>query len=192
VIAATNCDLLRLVHRGDFREDLFYRLNVFSVQVPPLRERLDDIPLLTEFILHGRRRISAGALAKLQAYSFPGNVRELENIVESALYSRNAEIIEDRDIVLPGELTRGADLDLQIDNFWESIARPYANRQITRHHVEHLIRKGLIQTGGSYRRLVRLFNIPETDYKRFMDFLRRHRCNVDYRQYRKKQERPVR
>jgi hypothetical protein len=54
-----------------------------------------------------------------------------------------------------------------------------------------LIRKGLIQTGGSYRRLVRLFNIPETDYKRFMDFLRRHRCNVDYRQYRKKPERSV-
>jgi transcriptional regulator with PAS, ATPase and Fis domain len=188
VIAATNCDLLRLVHRGDFREDLFYRLNVFSIQVPPLRERLDDIPLLTEFILQGRRRISAGALAKLQAYSFPGNVRELENIVESAIYSRNAEIIEDGDIVLPGELARGTDLELHVDNFWESIARPYANRQITRHHVEHVIRRGLIQTGGSYRRLVRLFNIPETDYKRFMDFLRRHRCNVDYRQYRKKQD----
>ena len=191
VITATNCDLRRLVHRGDFREDLFYRLNVFSIQVPPLRERLDDIPLLAEFILQGRRRISAGALAKLQAYTFPGNVRELENIVESAIYSRNADIIEDRDIVLPGELLRVADLDLQIDNFWESIARPYANRQITRHHVENLIRKGLIQTGGSYRRLVRLFNIPETDYKRFMDFLRRHRCNVDYRQYRKKPERNV-
>lgn len=186
VIAATNCDLLRLVHRGDFREDLFYRLNVFSIHVPPLRERLDDIPLLAEFILHGRRRISQGALAKLQAYSFPGNVRELENIVESAIYSRNTDIIEDRDIVLPGELLRGADLDLQIDNFWESIARPYANRQITRHHVEFVIRKGLTQTGGSYRRLVRLFNIPDTDYKRFMDFLRRHRCNIDYRQYRKK------
>jgi len=189
VIAATNCDLLRLVHRGDFREDLFYRLNVFSVQVPPLRERLDDIPLLTEFILQGRRRISQGALTKLQAYNFPGNVRELENIVESAIYSRNSDIIEDRDIVLPGERSRNSDLDLHVDNFWESIARPYANRQITRHHVEHVIRNGLIQTGGSYRRLVRLFNIPDTDYKRFMDFLRRHRCNVDYRQYRRRPER---
>src|SRR5215471_3428669 len=111
VIAATNCDLRRLIQRGEFREDLFYRLNVFTIQVPPLRERLDDIPLLTEFILQGRRRISAGALAKLQAYSFPGNVRELENIVESAIYSRNADIIEDRDIVLPGEQARGTDLE---------------------------------------------------------------------------------
>jgi transcriptional regulator with PAS, ATPase and Fis domain len=189
VIAATNCDLLRLVQRGDFREDLFYRLNVFSIQVPPLRDRLDDIPLLSEFILQGRRRISAGALAKLQSYNFPGNVRELENIVESAIYSGDSDTIEDRDIVLPCDRLRVTENEIQVENFWESVARPYADRQITRHSMEHVIRKGLIQTEGSYRRLVRLFNLPESDYKRFMDFLRRHRCNVDYRQYRKRPER---
>ena len=186
VIAATNCDLRRLIHRGDFREDLFYRINVFSIQVPSLRERLDDIPLLVDFILKGRRRISAAALNKLQLYDFPGNVRELENIVESAVYTVDSEMIEERDIVLPGELWRTSEDPIEVDNFWESVARPYANRQITRHHLEHVVRNGLVQTEGSYRRLVRLFNLPASDYKRFMDFLRRNRCNIDYRQYRKK------
>jgi len=189
VIAATNCDLRRLIHLGDFREDLFYRLNVFSIRVPPLRERLEDIPLLVEFILQGRCRISAGALDKLQSWEFPGNVRELENIVESAIYTAETDTIEDRDILLPGETRRVPEDEIVIDNFWDSVARPLADRQITRHHVEHVIRKGLMQTEGSYRRLVRLFKLPESDYKRFMDFLRRHRCNIDYRQYRRKPER---
>ena len=188
VIAATNCDLRRLVHRGDFREDLYYRLNVFSIKVPPLRDRLDDIPLLTEYILKGRCRISPVAIAKLQSYQFPGNVRELENIVESAIYTCSTDTIEDCDIVLPGERLRAFENEIVIDNFWDSIARPYTDRQITRHYVEHVIRQGLLQTEGSYRGLVRLFNLPESDYKRFMDFLRRHRCNVDYRQFRKKTE----
>src|SRR5262245_50489690 len=82
VIAATNRDLRTLVSRGDFREDLYYRLSVFAIQVPPLRNRLDDIPLLVEAMLKGRKQITRDALTKLQLYDFPGNVRELENIVE--------------------------------------------------------------------------------------------------------------
>jgi transcriptional regulator with PAS, ATPase and Fis domain len=187
VIAATNCDLRLLVQRGDFREDLYYRLNVFSIQVPPLRKRLDDIPLLVDSILGSRKQISPGALGKLQTYGFPGNVRELENIVESAIYLCDGEWIEPHHIVLPHDASTNCLLeDLHVDNFWDSVARPYSDRRITRGHVEHIIRRGLEQTGGSYRRLVQLFNLPESDYKRFMDFLRRHRCNVDYRPYRRK------
>ena len=187
VIAATNCDLRTLVHKGDFREDLYYRLSVFSIQVPPLRSRLDDVPLLVDAILEGRKGISNAALTKLQKYDFPGNVRELENIVESALYTSDGNTIEDNHIVLPSEVAGGGDNDLvSIDNFWDSVARPYADRLITRTHVESVVRRGLAQAGGSYRKLVELFNLPPSDYKRFMDFLRRHRCNVDYRQYRKK------
>jgi len=189
VIAATNCDLRRLIQRGEFREDLFYRLNVFSIQVPPLRDRLDDIPMLAEFILQGRRRISRCALLKLQSYGYPGNVRELENIVESAIYTGESDTIEDRDIVLPDETLYVSQNEFQIDNFWDSIARPYAERHITKDYVEQVIRKGLAQAEGSYRRLVRLFNLPPTDYKRFMDFIRRHQCNIDYRPYRRKADR---
>src|SRR5215813_1813377 len=85
IVAATNCELLPMVRRGEFREDLYYRLNVFPIQVPPLRRRMDDVPLLVEHFLRGRGKImSNAAIAKIMTYSFPGNIRELENIVESA------------------------------------------------------------------------------------------------------------
>lgn len=186
VIAATNRDLRALVQRGDFREDLFYRLSVFAINVPPLRDRIDDVPLLAEAILHGRKRISDDALAKLRLYDFPGNVRELENILESAVYTAPDETIEECHIVLSSSATGGFDDVIHVENFWESVARPYANRQITRTCVENVVRRGLQQVNGSYTQLIRLFNLPDSDYKRFMDFLRRHRCNVDYRQYRQK------
>ena len=186
VIAATNRDLRALVQRGDFREDLFYRLSVFAINVPPLRDRVDDVPLLAEAILHGRKGISDDALAKLQLYDFPGNVRELENILESAVYTTPGETIEECHIVLSANAAGGVDDVIHVENFWESVARPYADRQITRTCVENVVRRGLQQVNGSYTQLLRLFNLPDSDYKRFMDFLRRHRCNVDYRQYRQK------
>src|SRR5437762_3823798 len=82
VIAATNCELMTMVRRGEFREDLFYRLNVFPILVPPLRRRMEDVPLLVEHMLLGKKkRMTEGAIAKLMKYSFPGNIRELENLV---------------------------------------------------------------------------------------------------------------
>jgi two-component system response regulator AtoC len=94
VVAATNRDLERQVKEGQFREDLWFRLSVFRIEVPPLRERREDIPSLALGLLprvageQGRRevpRLSAGALERLARYRFPGNVRELRNILERAL-----------------------------------------------------------------------------------------------------------
>ena len=93
LITATNRDLAADVRAGDFRADLFYRLNVFPITVPPLRERPDDIPLLVEYFVdrYGRqagkriRRINKRTLAQLQAYPWPGNVRELQNVVERSV-----------------------------------------------------------------------------------------------------------
>ena len=94
VIAATHSDLARMVADGTFREDLFYRLNVIPVQLPPLRERREDIPLLVQHFLQKlagrsgtrvRVTISQDALRRLMAYPWPGNVRQLENVVERAL-----------------------------------------------------------------------------------------------------------
>jgi transcriptional regulator with PAS, ATPase and Fis domain len=93
VIAATHSDLARMVADGSFRQDLFYRLNVIPVTLPPLRERRDDIPLLVQHFLQklcaDLKRptvtVSQDALRRLMAYSWPGNVRQLENIVERAL-----------------------------------------------------------------------------------------------------------
>lgn len=85
VIAATNLDLLQAVKEGKLREDLYYRLNVFQLNIAPLRERVEDIELLTRYFLAKRAaQITAEALQKLQAYAWPGNVRELENVLERA------------------------------------------------------------------------------------------------------------
>ena len=92
VIAATNRELAEDVAAGRFRSDLFYRLNVFPIHVPPLRERREDIPILVEYFAarHGARlgrrfeAVSRSVMAKLTAYEWPGNVRELENVVERA------------------------------------------------------------------------------------------------------------
>jgi len=93
VIAATNADLEADVYAGRFRRDLYYRLNVFPISLPPLRERTEDIPVLAETFLRPACRrarravpsISPEAMALLQAYPFPGNVRELENEIERAV-----------------------------------------------------------------------------------------------------------
>jgi formate hydrogenlyase transcriptional activator len=102
VIAATHRDLSSAVARGEFRPDLFFRLNVFPVRVPPLRERREDIPDLVRHFLHrfGRRmnrqiaEVSPAALQLLMEYHWPGNVRELENIVERAMIISNGDTLQ--------------------------------------------------------------------------------------------------
>jgi NtrC-family two-component system response regulator AlgB len=102
IIAATNADLALAVARGSFREDLWYRLNVISIELPPLRERCEDIPDLAErLLLHFARqnrkpqlRLSAEAIGALQAYNWPGNVRELRNVLERATILCSGQTID--------------------------------------------------------------------------------------------------
>jgi two-component system NtrC family response regulator len=110
VIAATNRDLRQMVAEGKFQEDLFYRLNVIPIELPPLRERRDDIPALVDHFLKkhaqrtGRRidRIDDGVLAQLQQYDWPGNVRELENVIERAVVLSTGPLITARAISVLG------------------------------------------------------------------------------------------
>ena len=102
LVAATNKDLKKEVKEGRFREDLYYRLNVFHINVPPLRERKEDIPRLIEHFIKKYNQIlnkrisgiSTEGISLLLYYSFPGNVRELENIIERAMIMCNSDIIE--------------------------------------------------------------------------------------------------
>jgi DNA-binding NtrC family response regulator len=110
VIAATNRDLRQMVSDGRFQEDLFYRLNVIPIEIPPLRERREDIPPLVEHFVRkhaqrtGRRveRIDEGALAALQQYDWPGNVRELENTIERAVVLTPGPVVTSRAISVAG------------------------------------------------------------------------------------------
>ncbi|UVW28245.1 sigma-54 dependent transcriptional regulator [Massilia sp. H6] len=115
IISATHQDLARCVELGRFRQDLFYRLNVIELSLPPLRERIDDLPPLVDAVLArlagpAQAALGPGVLDALRAYSFPGNIRELENVLERALAFANDGVIEVGDLSLkaarPGEAGR--------------------------------------------------------------------------------------
>ncbi len=112
VIAATHRDVPAMVEEGSFREDLYYRLNVVQIEVPPLRERLDDVPLLAELFLRRAaernrrsvRRFDEAALIALKGYDYPGNVRELQNLIERMVILAEGEVLgaDDVEAALPG------------------------------------------------------------------------------------------
>ena len=116
VLAATNRDLAADVQTGDFRRDLFFRLNVVRLRIPPLRERREDIPVLAQHFLqifaHRHERpgltLAPGCLAALSAYDWPGNVRELENVTERAVVLARGSALEARDLPEPVRPTDGA------------------------------------------------------------------------------------
>ena len=120
VICATNRDLKSMVEKGTFREDLYYRLNVVNINIPPLRERIEDIPLLVDYFIKKYCismnkppiPIDSGALKRIQEFDFPGNVRELENMIERAIVIGNGKEIRLKDLPLGKNL---------IDNSVESL-----------------------------------------------------------------------
>jgi DNA-binding NtrC family response regulator len=115
IIAATNKDLLQDVKNGGFREDLYYRLNVVSFVIPPLRERTDDIPLLIDFFIESYNKTlnksvkgcDNEAMEVLQNYSWPGNIRELRNIIERAMLLTEGDVIRSSDIPFENAACRG-------------------------------------------------------------------------------------
>jgi transcriptional regulator with PAS, ATPase and Fis domain len=233
VIAATNRNLRDLIAQGQFREDLFYRLNVIHLIVPPLRERREDIPLLIDHFIrrfassgpaqgnggnpfqgaagNGNgaagnryvvRDISPEAMAALRQYSWPGNVRELENVIERLVVTGRRDVIQLDDLGLELRMpsTVGArprkerrrtvadDLFKKLieerESFWTSVYPLYMNREITRGNVRDLVHKGLEEARGNYKIVLRLFNMESRDYKRFLNFLRKHDCQLPFKEYR--------
>ncbi len=126
VICATNRDLKSMVEKGTFREDLFYRLNVMNIQLPPLRDRIEDIPLLVDFFIRkyctsmNRQdmTIDPAAMNRLKEFNFPGNIRELENMIERAIVVGNGKKITLKD--LPLEKTMVASPAESLDDFEKS------------------------------------------------------------------------
>ncbi len=164
IIAATNEDLLRAVEEKRFREDLYFRLNVLTLRIPPLRERPEDILPLAEYFLekfnrkYGRRvRLSPEAARLLERYSFPGNVRELENLLHRAVLMSREEILPEN-------------LDLSLDTFREA-SKPALGRplpEILAEVEKSLLQEALEKAGYVQTKAARLLGIDEKSlrYKR--------------------------
>jgi transcriptional regulator with PAS, ATPase and Fis domain len=210
VIAATNRDLLQGVMAKTFREDLYYRLNVIHMRVPPLRERVEDIPLLLEHFagIFGREystpRLSftSDTRVLLMRHQWPGNVRELKNLVERLTVRHVGEApigpgdlpqeirryVEDTVAAGAPTVSVAESLFHQIvddrQSFWAVVYTPFMARDLTRDNLRGLIGLGLQHTSGSYRDLVELFHMAPSDYKRFLNFLRKHQCHMPFQQFR--------
>ena len=169
IIAATNRDLPQAVKSGIFRADLFYRLNVVSVTVPPLRDRLGDVPQLAESFL--RRycremkkpvlRISSAGMKKLTGYAWLGNVRELENSMERAVVLNSGETLGPEDFILQSSALVDAspsDRDASALPYHESVDR----------HRREIIQQALTQTGGSRTRAAELLGLQPTYLSRLL------------------------
>jgi DNA-binding NtrC family response regulator len=155
-VAASNRDLAELVATGQFREDLYYRLNVFQIRIPPLRERRRDIPTLAQHFLNrlesevGRpdARFSHAAVEALERYDWPGNVRELRNVIERALILCEGSEIRPADLGIPGAGLSAVALDDQVDL-----------RQELERLETQLIREALQRTGGNLAAAARLLKL---------------------------------
>ena len=164
MIAATNRDLKAAIKAGQFREDLYYRLNVVSIPMPPLRERREDIPLLAAFFVAEyskkcKRRVtgvSAEARRLLCSYDWPGNVRQLENAIERAVVLGATELITPED--LPEIVEREAIVDAPAAGYFETIRE--AKRQ--------LVTKTLRQTGGNFTEAAKLLGMHPNNLHRLV------------------------
>ena len=213
LITATNRDLQTQIVSGAFREDLYFRLNVIHIRIPPLRERTEDIPTLIDHYLRLYSRahkvavmeISTDAMDALLGYRWPGNVRELKNVVERMVLKAPGTTVRHAD--LPADVVRSAAvyqtpgktdpepesspadaLAAQMmqhgESFWSAVYPQFMSRDLTRAELRRIIQIGLENTNGNYRLLVQLFNMPQEDYKRFLSFLRKHDCHLPFQRFR--------
>jgi len=156
VIAATNKDLRDLIREGRFREDLYYRLNVINITIPPLRERIEDIAELAEYFLDKYSRklsktitqFAPQALAMLSGYHWPGNVRELENVVERAVILCDSDRIEADDLSVPAsksatERGSGGSLEEMERDYILRVLREFSGNQSKASQVLGIDRKTL-------------------------------------------------
>jgi len=165
IISATNQDLEKKIIEGTFREDLYYRLNVVTIKIPPLRERKDDIPPLIEFFINlyckendrEKLEISKEAYDMLMKYNFPGNIRELENIIERAV------------VLTRGNLITLGDLPLHIRGFKEELSRPVLGKGTLPEQVEavekELIYDALRESAGNQTKAGKLLGITERNLR---------------------------
>jgi transcriptional regulator with GAF, ATPase, and Fis domain len=190
VIAATNVDLRQAVREGGFRDDLFFRLNVFPIHLPPLRERRDDVPLLMSHFLqhygrkHGRQvaGFTQAAVKALLNYDYPGNIRELQNLIERAvIVASEGSLLEVHHLFTGGETLDKNVLSVRADGHLASAADASTPQAMPASHIatvvagssslgqveESLIRRALEQCGGNLSAAARALGVtrPQLAYR---------------------------
>jgi transcriptional regulator with PAS, ATPase and Fis domain len=212
VIAATNRNLPEQTALGAFRLDLYYRLNVIHLHIPPLRERREDIPLLIQHFLNvycerygvAVPPLDDAVMRRFLEYHWPGNVRELKNVAERLalrwrsgsvafadlppeLLGRLASSRATRETASGSNYRRDLILERMVrgrETFWDAAYVPFISRDLTREDLRQIVGAGLEMTHGSYKQLAKVFNMPPGDYKRFLNFLRKHGCQLPFQSYR--------
>ncbi len=164
IISATNRNLLKEVRAGRFREDLYYRLNIFRIELPPLRRRREDIPVLVQEFLRRYRRtdepveVSPEAMRALMDYHWPGNIRELENVMERAVYLAEDGVVRLGD--LPEEMLRAKD-----SNAGFSLPSEKSLDELEREYIEHVLKR----CGGNKKRAAEILGVNrKTIYRKLM------------------------
>jgi Response regulator containing CheY-like receiver, AAA-type ATPase, and DNA-binding domains len=161
IISATNQNLSERVKRGDFREDLYFRLNVIPIQMPPLRERKEDIPLLTKHFIEkyarefGKevRMISVYSMELLMEYAFPGNIRELENIIERGVAMETSNIILPENLVISANAAAVPNFDIEITDKGIDLTAEMEKIE------KRIIEKALLKVKGSKTKAAELLHV---------------------------------
>lgn len=203
VVAATNRPLKEMVAAKVFRKDLFYRLRYLHVHLPPIRRRGGDWRLLVRFFLRRlnrqyreRRTFTPASWELLETYHWPGNDREVRSITDLGFCLSDSQIepsafrdaldVEDEssgDVKIKPRVREGAltasdcyrTMLREERDFWSTVREPYMDRELNRAQVRAIVKRGLDESEGSYKRLLCIFRLEQEDYLKFMDFLRHHR-----------------
>jgi transcriptional regulator with PAS, ATPase and Fis domain len=186
VVAATNKNPKDAIKEKSFREDLYYRLNVFSIHLPPLRERQEDLRDLVQekkYYLKGKE-IGNGFWEAIYQHHWPGNIRELFSLLKR-VGVHQGDVITSRDvrdiIGIDSNNVEKKEKTEEVTNlwygiacgksFWEVVKKPFLARDLKRSEVKSFISMGLEEAGGKYKSLIPVFNLKSEDYHRFMRFL---------------------
>lgn len=194
IVAASNKDLQESIENKEFREDLYYRLHVLEIDIPPLRKRRSDIKtfILQNLAYLKDKSIGEGFWETVLDYDWPGNMRELITVLKRAGILLDSPITGEKisNIIhksgyqksFTGAPGNGCEESLyeafqQGKNFWEAVKAPFLNRDLNRQQVKAVIDDTLERAGGSYKEMLNIFNLDASEYGAFMNFLYRNQLN---------------
>ncbi|MEK7854920.1 MAG: sigma 54-interacting transcriptional regulator [Acidobacteriota bacterium] len=169
IIAATNRDMLNAVREGRFREDLFYRINTFTIHLPPLRHRGEDLPLLVDYFLRracariNKRvdHVSPEAIALLRQYHWPGNLREMQNVIETAVIMAGSGLIEPENIFFPHDDRTGhREAGLSFMDEKAAVIEDFEQKTLKRY---------LADANGNISTAAKLAGVPRRTFHRLME-----------------------